>query len=107
MAHSGRTAQRKNIVVPLQVMKQGKQVLALVPVKINGAGPYTFALDTGASRSLVDSQLAAKLHVKKVGRFWSVRVGLHYRALAVEEESNLVWFWIGPHADYDKLLGRA
>lgn len=46
------------------------------------------------------------LRLKKVGRFWSVRVGLHYRALAVEHEGDLVWFWIGSHADYDKLLGR-
>ncbi len=46
------------------------------------------------------------LHFKKVGRFWSVRVGLHYRAVAVEHEADLVWFWIGSHADYDKLLGH-
>ena len=47
------------------------------------------------------------LHFKQVGRFWSVRVGLHYRAVAVEHEGNMLWFWIGPHADYDKLLGHA
>ena len=45
------------------------------------------------------------LHFKKVGRFWSVRVGLHYRALAVEQENTVVWFWIGPHALYDRLVG--
>jgi hypothetical protein len=45
------------------------------------------------------------LHFKKVGRFWSVRVGLRYRALAVEVEDGLVWFWIGSHADYDALIG--
>jgi len=44
------------------------------------------------------------LHLKKVGRLWSVRVGLHYRALAVEDGSDLVWFWIGTHAEYDRLL---
>ena len=43
------------------------------------------------------------LHLKKIGRFWSVRVGLHYRALAVEANDDLVWFWIGSHADYDAL----
>jgi hypothetical protein len=31
----------------------------------------------------------ASLHLKKVGRFWSVRVGLRYRALAVEVEAGL------------------
>ena len=44
------------------------------------------------------------LHFKKVGRFWSVRVGGPRRALAVEADDGLVWFWIGSHADYDKLL---
>jgi len=46
------------------------------------------------------------LHLKKVSRFWSVRVGLHYRALAIENDGELAWFWIGSHADYDKLIGR-
>jgi hypothetical protein len=46
------------------------------------------------------------LHFKKIGALWSVRVGLHYRALATEVGDDLVWFWIGSHAEYDKLLGR-
>lgn len=46
------------------------------------------------------------LRLKKVGRFWSVRVGLHYRALAVEHEGDLIWFWIGTHSDYGELLSR-
>jgi hypothetical protein len=44
------------------------------------------------------------LHFKKVGRYWSVRVGLRYRALATELDGDLVWFWIGSHADYDALI---
>ena len=44
------------------------------------------------------------LHFKKVGRFYSARVGLRYRALAVEGDDGLIWFWIGSHADYDALL---
>jgi hypothetical protein len=44
------------------------------------------------------------LHLKKVGPLWSVRVGLHYRALAVEEGTDLVWVWIGPHAEYDQII---
>jgi hypothetical protein len=45
------------------------------------------------------------LHYKTVGRFHSVRVGLHHRALAVQEGETLVWFWIGSHAAYDRLVG--
>ncbi len=44
------------------------------------------------------------LHFKKIGQFWSVRVGLHYRALAVEDGADLMWVWIGSHAEYDRLL---
>jgi hypothetical protein len=46
------------------------------------------------------------LHFKKIGELWSARVGLHYRALATECNGDLVWFWIGSHAEYDKLVGR-
>jgi mRNA-degrading endonuclease RelE of RelBE toxin-antitoxin system len=47
------------------------------------------------------------LHFKKVGKkkhLWSVRVGEHYRALGLDKSEGVVWFWIGTHAEYDKLL---
>ena len=44
------------------------------------------------------------LHFKKVGKVWSVRVGAHYRALAVEVEGAMYWVWIGTHAEYDKIV---
>jgi hypothetical protein len=45
------------------------------------------------------------LHFKKVGRYYSARVSLNYRAVGVEATDGIVWFWIGTHADYDKLIG--
>jgi hypothetical protein len=45
------------------------------------------------------------LHFKKVARFWSARVGIQYRALAAESGDDLIWFWIGSHAEYDRLSG--
>jgi hypothetical protein len=44
------------------------------------------------------------LRLKKVGAFWSARVGLHYRALARDRPDGLVWFWIGHHSEYDQIL---
>lgn len=44
------------------------------------------------------------LHFKEIGRYRSVRIGLRYRALAVEVEDGLLWFWIGTHSDYDKIV---
>jgi hypothetical protein len=35
---------------------------------------------------------------------YSVRVGLGYRALGVLEGDTVAWFWIGTHAEYDRLL---
>jgi hypothetical protein len=45
------------------------------------------------------------LHFKKVAKYRAVRVGLQYRALAVEVGDDLLWFWIGSHSEYDKLVG--
>ena len=46
------------------------------------------------------------LRFKKVGRLWSVRVGSHYRAVAVEDGPDFVWFWIGRHDEYDLIIGK-
>jgi mRNA-degrading endonuclease RelE of RelBE toxin-antitoxin system len=44
------------------------------------------------------------LQLKRVGKYWSVRIGRKYRAVGVEAEAGLIWFWIGKHSEYDKLL---
>ncbi len=35
---------------------------------------------------------------------YSIRIGIHWRALGVKRDDEVVWFWIGSHADYDQLL---
>lgn len=45
------------------------------------------------------------LHFKKIGDLWSVRVGVHHRALGTQVPDGIVWFWIGTHAEYDKMVG--
>jgi hypothetical protein len=35
---------------------------------------------------------------------YSVRIGLDYRALAVMKKDRVVWYWIGSHSDYDRLV---
>jgi mRNA-degrading endonuclease RelE of RelBE toxin-antitoxin system len=44
------------------------------------------------------------LHIKKVDKYWSARVGIHYRAVAIEDGQDVVWFWIGHHSEYDQLV---
>jgi hypothetical protein len=37
---------------------------------------------------------------------WSVRIGIHWRAVGERNGDTITWFWIGSHSDYDKLLSR-
>jgi len=41
------------------------------------------------------------LHFKPVGDLWSVRIGLNYRALGAPSNDGIVWYWIGPHKEYE------
>ena len=36
----------------------------------------------------------------------AARVGLGYRALGIREGEDIVWFWIGTHAAYDRLISQ-
>jgi len=45
----------------------------------------------------------SSLRLKKVGEFWSARVGLHYRAPAKDHPEGLLWWWIGQHGAYDRI----
>ena len=37
---------------------------------------------------------------------YSVRIDLDWRAVGVLREGLVVWFWVGPHSEYDKLLTK-
>ena len=60
-------------------------------------------------RALADKQFArlkgeCRCISSAVSRFHSALVGAHYRALAVDAPDGIVWFWIGSHAEYDRLV---
>jgi hypothetical protein len=44
------------------------------------------------------------IHLKPVGAFWSVRLTLSHRALAVRRGDSFFWFWIGPHNEYERMF---
>lgn len=69
-----------------------------LPEQVRGLPDKSYAL-------LKENPQHPSLQFKKVGRFWSARVGLRYRALAIEVDGDLIWFWIGSHADYDAMIG--
>ena len=47
------------------------------------------------------------LHFKKVGRFWSARVGIHYRAVAVQEKEDFIGFGSDTIASMSALSSHA
>lgn len=57
-------------------------------------------------RLLRQDPLHPSLRFKPVGELWSVRVNDDYRALAIKRPDAYLWFWIGPHDEYDQLLAR-
>lgn len=69
-----------------------------LPSEIQSIADKNFAL-------LKENPRHPSLRLKKVGAFWSARVGRGYRAVARDRAEGLVWFWIGPHDQYDRLIG--
>ncbi|MDB6003743.1 MAG: hypothetical protein JWR15_730 [Prosthecobacter sp.] len=54
---------------------------------------------------LRDNPRHPSIQLKKVASdIYSARVGLNLRSLAFDFGEHLVWFWIGPHDEYDRLL---
>ncbi|MCC5634896.1 hypothetical protein LC593_03335 [Nostoc sp. CHAB 5844] len=37
---------------------------------------------------------------------YSARISKSYRAVGQLEEDTIIWFWLGSHAEYDKLLSQ-
>jgi hypothetical protein len=44
--------------------------------------------------------------VHRVRSIYSVRIGLHYRALGVRDGEEVVWYWAGTHAEYDRIVAQ-
>ncbi len=47
------------------------------------------------------------LYFKRVGQkqpIYSVRIGKEYRSLGLLDGDTVIWFWIGSHGEYDRLL---
>jgi len=47
------------------------------------------------------------LHFKRIHSkrpIYAVRISKDYRALGILQNSKIIWFWIGSHSDYDKIL---
>jgi hypothetical protein len=67
-------------------------------VKAGAKGAFRLFRDNPAHPSLQFKKLEGQDDV------YSARVGLNYRALGVLQGSRIIWFWIGSHPDYDRMI---
>jgi hypothetical protein len=68
-----------------------------LPVEIRDLADKNFEL-------LKQNPRHPSLKLKRIAALWSVRVGIHYRALGIDTPEVIQWIWIGSHADYDQFL---
>ena len=74
---------------------------------IAAAVPERQAKIRGAYRLWRENPAHPSLRFKKVHPrlpIYSVRVDLNWRAVGVLEGDTLLWFWVGPHGEYEALL---
>lgn len=58
-------------------------------------------------RILQENPLYPSLHFKKVSvGLWSIRITDDYRALGYERDGLIIWYWIGPHSEYEKMIKK-
>ena len=46
--------------------------------------------------------MVKKVHPERA--IYSVRINLDWRALCVVRDDVAIWFWIGPHSEYERVL---
>ena len=60
-----------------------------------------------AFKLFMDDPFHPSLHFKRIHAsrpIFSVRITKDYRALGIQQDEDLIWFWIGSHSGYNKLL---
>jgi hypothetical protein len=85
------------------------QTTAAFRALLNAAPPTIQAKANTAYRVWAQNPAHPSLRFKKVHNtlpVYSVRIDLDWRALGVLEAGVMVWYWIGPHSEYERLLAR-
>ena len=79
-----------------------RERLAELPVEIQERARKAYGLfrENPAHRSLQFKQVHPRLPI------WSARVTGDYRVLGTRDGEEIVWFWIGSHAEYDRILNQ-
>ncbi len=80
--------------------RQFRQLFASLPLRVQRQARQAYRL-------FRQNAAYPGLHFKRVHGdppIYSARVGIGYRAVGVLDGDTIAWFWIGSHANYDRLL---
>ena len=79
-----------------------RTLLAAAPAAIQSKAQNAYRLWAAnpAHPSLRYKKVHAKLPI------YAVRIDRDWRALGIVKDQAMVWFWIGPHSEYEKLLSK-
>jgi hypothetical protein len=87
-------------VIQSRITREFRDAFASLPSEVRRQAQRAYQLFRADPRH-------PSLRFKKVddeSNVYSVRIGLGYRSLGIMEGSSVVWFWIGSHAECDRLL---
>jgi len=70
---------------------------AELPVEVQEHASKLYAL-------FLENPFHPSLRLKQIDRFWSIRISRSYRTLARRDGDLFVWFWIGMHDEYERIL---
>ena len=82
--------------------KRFRQMLSELPVNIQRQTKEAYKLFMEDSRH-------PSLRFKKVHNtdpIYAARININYRVVGIVDSGEIIWFWIGPHTEYEKLLGE-
>ncbi|WIG58279.1 MAG: hypothetical protein OJF49_001024 [Ktedonobacterales bacterium] len=82
--------------------KQFRKLLANLPDDVQRQAKKAFKLyETNPGHPSLNFE---RLNTK--GEYYSARANQQYRVLAKRKSDHMLWFWIGPHDEYEKLLSH-
>ena len=82
--------------------KRFRQMLSKLPTNIRQQAKEAYRL-------FIENSRHPSLQFKKVHNaesIYAVRININYRAVGIIENGVIVWFWIGPHTEYERLLDQ-
>lgn len=85
-----------------RMTSQFRKLLANLPKEIQQQSKEAY-------RRFRDNPYYPSLYFKRIHStqsIYSVRISRDYRAVGVQHSNEIIWFWVGSHSDYDRMLKK-